>query len=142
MALIRPLAEIVRKWTEVTPARRAIYEANVRTPLRDWATEASAREEAWKTGVTEAVAAARFGKGVKKAGTEKWKKKAVAVGPGRWAEGVRVAGPEYLTGFGPYRDEIERVVLPPKGPAGDPENYRRVEAIGTALRKKKLELLG
>ena len=142
MALIRSIADIARKWTDVTPARRQIYEANVKAPLRDWQTEAMAREDAWDRGVEEARAAKRFGKGVRKVGTEKWKKRASLVGPGRWAEGVRIAGPEYLSGFGPYRDEIEKVVLPPRGPAGDPENYRRVEAIGIALRKKKLELLG
>jgi hypothetical protein len=88
--------------------------------------------------MTAAAAADSFAKGVTKAGTDKWKSKALQKGPGRFAEGVMVAGPDYEAGFAPYRDEIERTTLPPRFPKGDPRNISRVATIAAALRKKKL----
>jgi len=86
-----------------------------------------------------ATAAAQdsFGKGVTKAGTAKWQGKALAKGPGRFAEGVMIGGDDYEKGFGPYRDEIEKTALPPRFPKRDPRNLMRVSAITTALAKKK-----
>lgn len=141
MALIRSAADIARKWAEVTPRRRDEYAKGVAAPLRDWEAGAIAAKEAWEEGVSDAVGRDAFAKGVKRRGTAFWQKRTVAVGPGRWAQGIGVAQPEYEIGFGPFRDTIERVTLPPKGPKGDPENLRRVEVIAKALHEKKLELL-
>ena len=138
MPAIRSISDIAEKWTRVTPGRSEDYRGGIEAPKKDWETETKAAEGAYKAGVTKAAAEGRFGKGVDKAGTAKWKDRALLVGVDRWGPGVSVAGPAYASGFGPFRDVIERTTLPPRGPKGDPRNYERVKAIGDALHKAKL----
>jgi len=133
MAFIRSMAEIAKKWATVTPMRSADYEAGVRNPRRDWATAASASEDAWKTGVTAAAAKNLFSKGVNFAGTPKWSAGAINKGVARWGPGVTVAEADYQRGFSPYRDAIERVTLPPRFARRDPRNLARVKAIVDAM---------
>jgi hypothetical protein len=75
---------------------------------------------------------------VKKAGTKKWQEKALKKGPGRFAEGVYIAAPDYEKGFAPYRDAIERTDLGPRFPRRDPRNLDRVKRIVDALVKEKI----
>jgi len=138
MAEVKSSASIREKWARVTPQRSEDYKIGVQSPRRDWAAAATAQKEVHKAAMTEAAAKDSFAKGVAKAGTDKWKSKALQKGPGRFAEGVMVAGPDYEAGFAPYRDEIERTTLPPRFPKGDPRNISRVATIAAALRKKKL----
>lgn len=141
MALIRSVAEIATKWANVTPGRSEEYRKGVAAPLRDWAKETEAASDAYKQGITASLGRNAFAKGVKKAGTEKWKRKVNDVGVSRWPQGVSVAKPDYEAGFAPYADEISKTVLPPKGPKGDPRNLERVAIIAKALHNKKISLL-
>ena len=134
MAVIKSSSSIAEKWARVTPTRDADYRAGVERPLRDWEEEAMAAEDRYREGVTAAAAAGRFGQGVRQAGTEKWRRKAIAVGVNRWGPGVRVAQSDYEEGFAPFRDVIERVDLPPRRAAGDPANIERVAVIAAAPR--------
>jgi hypothetical protein len=84
-----------------------------------------------------AAASDAYGKGIVKAGTAKWQDRAIKKGPGRFAEGVMIGGDDYGKGFAPYRDEIEKTVLPPRFPKRDPRNIQRVATIALALGKKK-----
>lgn len=138
MPKIRSIADISKKWSTVTPGRTAYYKEGIESPKKDWADETADAEGAYETGVTDAIGRKAFGAGVREAGTGKWKEKALKVGVGRWGPGVRVAGPDYAKGFGPYRDIIEGITLPPRGPRGDPRNYDRVRAIGEALHAEKI----
>ena len=142
MVKIKSLEEIKKKWSEVTPGRAPYYEAGVRAPREDWASRTAAAQDAWQQGVQEAITQGRFAKGVKRAGTEKWQRKALAVGVRRWPEGVRAAADDYAAGFAPYREVLERLTLPERRAKGDPANIDRVRKIAEALHKKKLELLG
>ncbi len=137
MPIVKGIAKIAEKWARVTPQRSADYEAGVKDPIRDWATNASAANAAYKAGVSDAVEKDRFLSGVKKAGTDKWKRRAVEVGPARFAQGVQVAQPDYEKGFAPFRDVIERTVLPPRFAKGDPRNVDRVRVIAAALAAEK-----
>ncbi len=138
MPAIKPTREIAEKWRRVVPGRTEDYRRGVEDPKVDWETATKAAEDRYRTGVTEAAAQGRFGAGVAKAGTAKWKDRATKLGPRRWSEGVGIAAPDYERGFGPYRDVIERTVLPEKFPKGDPRNYERVLAMGTALHELKV----
>jgi len=142
MVKVKSLEEIKKKWAEVTPNRAPYYEAGVRAPREDWASRTASAESAWSQGVQEAISQGRFAKGVRRAGTDKWQRKALAVGVRRWPEGVRVAAEDYASGFAPYRDVIERITLPERRAKGDPANIERVRVLANALHKKKLELLG
>lgn len=139
MAEIKSLAAIRDKWTRVTPGRTEDYKLGVQNPKRDWEEETKAAEGNWKAGVDAAQAKGLFGKGVTKAGTKKWQEKALKKGPGRFAEGVYIAGPDYEKGFAPYRDAIERVDLGPRFPRRDPRNIERVKRVVDALVAEKLK---
>jgi len=138
MAKIRSVEEIAEKYGRVTPARSADYAEGIKAPKKDWKTETMNAEDAWEGGVTAAIGGKRFGKGVSKAGTEKWQRKALEVGPSRWGPGVVAAKDDYKSGFAPYQAVISGISLPPRGPKGDPRNIERVTAIATALHAKKI----
>lgn len=139
MAEIKSIKAITDKWTRVTPGRTEDYKIGIQNPKRDWESETAAAEGNWKAGVDAAQVKGLFGKGVKKAGTKKWQDKSLAKGPGRFAEGVYMAGPDYEKGFAPYRDAIERVDLGPRFPRRDPRNLARVKAVVDALIEEKLK---
>jgi len=137
MVTLRPLDKIVDKWKNRAAAAAGDYQFGVQNPLKDWATNASAAKDAWVGGVQDAAARGAYEKGVRKAGTEKWQRKAVQLGAPRYTQGVQVADVDYKEGFGPYYDALTRLTLPPRGPRGDPRNLERVRVIVEALRKVK-----
>lgn len=138
MAEIRPLSEIRDKWTRVTPGRTEDYKLGIKNPRRDWEEETKAAKDNWKAGIDQAAAKNLFAKGVAEAGTKKWQDKALKKGPGRFAEGVYIAGPDYEKGFARFHAAIERVDLGPRFPRRDPRNIERVKAIVAALVAEKL----
>jgi len=138
MPKIRSAADVAAKWARVTPERAADYEAGVKDPKKDWADETKKSESAFEDGIRKAIADKRFGKGVVKAGTKKWQEGAITKGVARFGPGVAVAEAKYEEGFGPYRDIIEKTVLPKRYAKGDPRNYERVKAMGSALHKAKV----
>ena len=137
MAEIKSAARIKEKWTRVTPQRTEDYKLGVASPRRDWEKSAVAAKDSHKAAMATAAAQDSFAKGITKAGSAKWQARALAKGPGRFAEGVMVGGDDYGKGFAPYADEIAKTTLPPRFPKRDPRNLLRVAAIATALAKKK-----
>ncbi len=138
MAEIKSLSAIRDKWTRVTPQRTEDYKLGIQNPKRDWEAETLEAKENWKAGVDAAHAKGLFAKGVSAAGTKKWQEKALKKGPGRFAEGVYIAGPDYERGFAPYREAIARVDLGPKFPRRDPRNLDRVKRVVDALVSEKI----
>ena len=138
MAAIKSISDIASKWARVTPARTEDYEKGVRSPRRDWASETAGAEARYGEGVQTAIAEGRFARGVADAGSGKWQAKAVSKGVPRWGPGVREAQPDYEKGFGPFRNVIEGVTLPPRYPKGDPRNIERVATIASALHDAKV----
>jgi hypothetical protein len=141
MAAIRGASEIAKKWAEVTPGRASQYEAGVRNPVRDYAANAQAANDAWKSGTQAAIARDGFKKGVAKVGTAKWQDRALKLGPSRYGPGVQAAQSDYEAGFAPYREAIAGSVLPPRGPRRSPQNLQRVQAIVQAISARKEALL-
>ncbi|MBA7670747.1 hypothetical protein ES703_78894 [subsurface metagenome] len=138
MAEIKSLSAIRDKWTRVTPGRTEDYKIGIQNPKRDWETETVEARDNWKAGIDAAAAKGLFEKGVVKAGTKKWQEKALKKGPGRFAEGVYIAGPDYEKGFAPYREAIARVDLGPRFPKRDPRNLERVRRVVEALVEEKI----
>ena len=114
------------KWARVTPGRTEDYKEGINNPRRSWSAEAAASKENYKAGVDKAHTDNRFVKGITKAGDTKWKTKALAKGPGRFAEGVTDA------------QGIQAVDLGPRFPKGDIRNLDRVKKVTEAVRKVKL----
>ena len=138
MAEIKSMAAIKEKWTRVTPQRTEDYSKGVANPKRDWANEAVAAKGNWKAGIDAAAAKDLYAKGVTAAGSGKWKAKSLALGPGRFAEGVYQAGGDYEKGFAPFQAAIAAVDLGPKFPRRDPRNLDRVKRVVTALVEAKI----
>jgi len=138
MATIKDLGTIREKFARVTPGRAEDFRLGVETTKKDWAAETAAAEPSYAAGVQAAISRKAFGKGVRAAGTERWKGKTLQVGVERWGTGVSAGVADYEAGFAPYREVITAVNLPPRYPTGDPRNIERVKAIALALHKKRI----
>lgn len=135
---IRSVDDIANKYARVTPGRATDYSDGVKSPKKDWKAETSAAKDAWAQGVQEAIGRGAFDKGVSKAGSEKWQRKAVDVGVPRWGAGVTAGKEDYKSGFAPYQAVIASIDRGPKGAKGDPRNFDIVVKLGTALHAKKI----
>ena len=138
MAEIKALSAIREKWQRVTPGRTEDYKLGISNPRRDWEQETIAGKENWKLGVDQAHAKDLFAKGVNNAGTAKWRDHSLKKGPGRFSEGVFLAGPDYEKGFARFHAAIERTDLGPRFPKRDPRNLERVKKIVDALISEKV----
>jgi len=128
----------VEKWISRVGVAGPDYEAGVKNPKRDWATATKAAEATWKSAISDAIGRGAFGKGVSKAGTDKWQRGALNKGVARFPEGVRAAQDDYKAAMSEVLSVIEGVTLKARGPRGDPGNYERVKQIGDALHQWKL----
>lgn len=138
MVRIKSLAAISKKYGDVTPGRAPYYKTGVEDSSVDWEGPAAASESAYEAGVQQAISDKRFGKGVREAGNSKWRRKAAGPGAERFGAGVRAAVDDFQSGFAPFHSAIERVTLSPRGPRGDPGNYKRSQEIGDALHAERV----
>ncbi len=136
-AVVPAVSRVAAKWARRAASAGQEYTEGIEQTTRNWQAASSAAEANYKAGVTAAANAGRFGKGVSRAGNEKWKKNAIAKGPARFAQGVSVAEQDYSAQVAPFLELIGRTDLPARGPAGSEGNYQRVRAIGMALRGLK-----
>ncbi len=137
---IKPLDEIVRRWTEITPTRSEDFRIGVQDPEVEWAAPTLAANDTWKSAVRAGELSTTYRKGIREAGTDKWQRKTLSVGVQRWGPGVAAGRGNYEAGFAPYHDVISRTALPKRFPAGDPRNIQRVQVISDALHQRKLSL--
>lgn len=137
---VKPLADVVSKWVDVTPMRSAYYEAEASVAGADWEKGATAAASAFKAGVTAPNIERMFTGGIKRAGAAKYERKVKDVGVARFGPGVIAAKVDFSDGVGPMLDVIKGITLPPRQPRGSLANYARVQAIGVELNKKRLAL--
>jgi hypothetical protein len=129
-----------KKWASVTSSRTSDYLAGVTNPKKDWATGAAGAAASYKAAVASANIDKKFSGGVQKAGTQKWQNKAKTLGADRFGPGVNAAQNDYQSGVDPYLAVIAGTDLPDRKPRGDPGNYARVQAIGSALFAKRVAM--
>ncbi|MFQ5778707.1 MAG: hypothetical protein ACE5IP_11940 [Terriglobia bacterium] len=129
IALDRATERFVRRAGQAGPD----YEAGVRNPRRNWAEAAVAAEPAYRDGVTQAAQAGRFGRGVRRAGNQKWQQRAIELGVPRFPTGVAAAADEWTRGFAPFHQAISAVQLAPRRPKRDPANRQRINQILDAV---------
>jgi hypothetical protein len=137
---VKPLADVAKKWGEVTPQRSAYYETGALAAGGDWEKGATDAAANFKAAVSAGNIGQLFAGGVKKAGAEKYTRKVKDVGVPRFSQGVTAGIPDYSNGVGPMLDEIARITLPARQPRGSVANAQRVTAIMDALHKKRLAL--
>jgi len=138
MVKVKPIDRVVKKWEERASVATDEYKAGVENPKQDWQKATEDAFPAWQTAIQEAIRNRTFIGGVRKAGTEKWRRGALEKGADRYSSGVRAAVDEYRDAMGEVLRVMEGVTLPARGPKGDPKNYDRVKAIGEALHKYKV----
>ena len=114
------------------------YMAGVKAAGADWQAGAAGAGENYNQGVQAAIARNAFTKGVAAAGPDKYVRNAAGVGAQRYPQGVGNAEADWQKGTAPYLDTLRNAQLPPRRPKGDPGNYLRVQAVGEALRARKL----
>jgi hypothetical protein len=134
MANVKPIEQSADKWQRRAAVAGEDYRKGVESPRTPWDTASSAAAGSYQQGVTQAAAQGRYAAGIRRAGAGKWQRNSMAKGPNRFAEGVQLAVGEWQTGFAPYQTAISGLQLPPRGPAGSPQNLQRVTAVATALR--------
>jgi len=135
MVKTKPIDVVARKWLARASVATEDYKIGVQNPKQDWATAAANAFDAWAAAINEAIADRRFVGGVKKAGTEKWRTKALEVGASRYAPGISAASQDYAAAMSEVLRVLEGISLPPRGPTGAPQNYERVKVIGDTLHK-------
>ncbi len=140
MVAIKSVSDIAAKWARVTPGRSADYEAGVRAPRASWSAQAAAAESAFQAGVQAAVGRKAYSGGVRRAGDEKWSRKALQVGVSRYGPGVGAAQPDFQAGFEPFASTIAGTSIPARKAKGDPSNIDRVRVLADALHKRKLAM--
>lgn len=137
-ARVPPVSQVASKWARRAASAGAEYELGVTGAGTRWQAATLAAENNYKTAVAAAAGAGRFGKGVARAGGTKYESGATKKGPGRFAQGVGVAEPDYSSQVAPYLQAIAATDLPARQPAGSEGNIQRVAAIARALRALKL----
>lgn len=130
-------AQASAKWATVTPQRTQEYQDGVQNPKTPWAAATAAAKDAYKAGITEALARDAFSKGVAAAGDAKYTSATLAKGPARFAEGVQLGQNTYAAKIAPVLQTIASTQLPPRFAKGDLRNIERVKVISQALRKLK-----
>jgi hypothetical protein len=126
-----------KRWVDRASIASEEYKQGVQNPRKDWAQATAAAADNQALGAQAAIADGRFAKGVTKAGTNKWRDKAISQGATRFVQGVQGSQPDYETGIKPYLDVIEATTLPTRYNKGDPRNLERVRVLNVALRNKK-----
>jgi len=127
-----------RRFAQRGAAAAGDYAEGVRGAGQDWQQGAVAAADNYNAGVQEAITRNAFARGVQQAGASKYEQKATTVGARRFPEGVREAGPAWEQATAPFLQTIAALTLEPRRPKGDPANFRRVEQIGQALRRRKV----
>ena len=140
MIKVKPVAEVAKKWADVTPGRSSYYEAGAVVAGADWEKNAAAAKGAYKAAVTAPNIDDMFAGGVKRAGAAKYERKIKEVGVARFGPGVTAAEVDFTENVAPFLDEISKITLDPRQPRGSDANYKRVQQIGATLHKKRLAL--
>jgi hypothetical protein len=137
---VKSAADAAKKWGDVTPGRAAYYESGVAGAGQEWQANTQNAAASFKAAVSAANIGQMFAGGVKKAGAEKYQRKASGVGKDRFGAGVTAAVGDYQTGVDPMLQTIGALTLTPRQPRGSEANLTRVREVATALTKKRLAL--
>lgn len=135
---VKDVAAAAQKFVQRATAAGGDYKAGVANAGGKWAANTKASVDSWGQGVQQAIADNRFTNAINTSSTTKYQDRASNVGAQRYPQGVAGAQQSWANNTKPYLDLIAGITLPPRSPKGSPNNYARVQAIGDALRRKKI----
>lgn len=139
---VRSVQDSASKFVKRASAADQDYKAGVQNAGGRWQAGAEASEDAYATGVSEALAEKRFGKGVRKAGAAKYQDNAVKLGPERFRTGVANAEQAYVKGSAPFVSAMASTTLSPRGARGSSQNANRVREQMDLMRRVRKDTLG
>jgi hypothetical protein len=130
------------KWRQRAALAQQDYLEGVRRPRRPWREATVDAVQAWIQAIQQAITDGRFLRGLTPEAEQFWRTRIESVGATRYTQGIQTSGDRYERNFAPFRQVIESIQLPPRGPVGDPANIERVRIIAQALHEAKLRLRG
>lgn len=136
---VKDAAAAAQKYVSRASVAGPDYSSGVANAGGKWAANTKASADSWSMGVQQAAANGRFASGVTQGSQTKYQTRASGVGAQRYPQGVQQAGPTWQTNTQPFLAVIAALNLPARQPKGSPANYARVQAVGDALRAKKLQ---
>jgi hypothetical protein len=142
MAVVRSAADSAKKFVTRAGAAAGDYASGVANAGSRWQAGAEASDEAYKSGVTEAMNEGRFTKGIRKAGAAKYQNNATKLGPDRFRTGVQNAEGAYSTGVQPFISAMQGFDYGPKGARGSSTNRARIDRHLDLMKKTRRETLG
>lgn len=128
------------KWVRRASSATEEYKLGIQQPTAPWKASTLAAAPVHTAALQKAITNKSFEKGVARATDADWQNGALVKGAERFAPGVAAAEADYTKGFEPYKQVINNIVLPARGPKGDPKNYERSAVMGKALNAKKQSL--
>lgn len=140
MALkVKDASAAAQKFVTRAQAAGPDYSAGVAAAGPEWAAKTKAAADTYAAGVQQAIAQNRFAAGVTQTSQNKFQTRAAGVGAQRYPQGVAGSKDAWQTNVTPFLNTIAGLNLPPRQPKGSAANYQRVQAVGDALRAKKLQ---
>jgi hypothetical protein len=130
------------KWRARASAAQQDYLQGAQRPRRNWAEATRAGVQAWIQGIQQALADGRYERGITPEAEQLWRARIEQVGAQRYSQGVQQSQERYERNFAPYRQVLESLQLPERGPKGDPRNLERVRVVAEALHTAKRRLRG
>jgi hypothetical protein len=139
---VKDVTASAQKFVQRAQAAGPAYSAGVANAGTKWANNTKASAQTYALGVQDAVANGRYAAGINTGATNKYQTRASGVGAQRYPQGVAGAQESWASSTQPYLQTIANLNLPPRQPKGSAANYQRVQAVGDALRAKKLSSTG
>ena len=102
-------ADFVKKWSQRTSAASEAYTKGVQAVTENPMEKAAAKADQYAAGVAQAVATGRYQDGLRRVGLQEWRDKAVKLGAGRLAAGVKEAEgrmQQFAQQFLPFQESL------------------------------------
>lgn len=135
---VKDAAAAATKFVTRAQAAGPDYANGVSNAGGKWAANTKASSDAYVAGVQQSIANGRFSNSINQTSQNKFQVRAAGVGVQRYPQGVAGAKDAWQTATTPFLTTIAGLTLPARQPKGSPANYQRVQAVGDALRAKKL----
>lgn len=135
---MKSASQSAAKFVERAGAASGDYVSGAQGTSKDQAAAAIAGAANWKAGLTAAMTAGRYEKGLQSSGKAGWLKGVTEKGANRFAEGVASGASKYATNSGKYDSARGAATSLPRGPKGSEQNFARAKAVGQALRAAKV----
>lgn len=114
------------------------YKTGVQAAGQKWHDNTKSSTDNYSAGVQASIANGSFGKGIDKAGPDRYATRASTKGAAAYPAGVQAGQQRWAQNVQPFFQVLQSATLPPRGPKGDPRNQQRAQFVADLLRKKKV----